>query len=92
MNPVIPRSSEGEPIVFAAGQPGYRPLPARVTLRAVNTEWQPTFNERRALADGARIMLSVLTFGQPLQPVLLAVEGAESETARPFDLASDEPA
>ncbi len=92
MNPVIPRSSEGEPVVFTADQPQYRPLPASVTLRAVNTEWQPTFNERKALSDGARILLSVLTFGQPLQPVLLAVEGVESETARPFDLATDEPA
>ncbi len=56
----------------------------------INTEWELTHTERTAIFAGARVMLSVLTFGQPLQPVLLAVEGAESETARPFDLATDE--
>ncbi len=78
MNPVIPRSGgEGKPIVFAANQPQYRPLPARVTLRGVNTEWQPTIEEARAIFNGARVMLRVLTFGRPLQPVLLTVEGVD---------------
>lgn len=86
MKPVTPRSSgRGKPVVFGADQqPQYRPLPALVEERLegvvdVKTEWELTGTERNAIAHGARLKLSVLTFGKPLQPVLLTVEGVEPE-------------
>lgn len=87
MNPVIPRSGEGRPTVFAADQPQYRPLPARVTEEgAISTEWELTAAERKAVADGARVQLRVLTFGGLLQPVLLTVEGVDPGPELPAGL------
>jgi len=69
----------GERVVFAADQPEYRPLPA---LRypfygTVRTRWRLSENERRAILDGANVELSIVTFGAPLQPVVLSVQGVE---------------
>lgn len=81
MNPVIPRSGgEGKPVVFAANQPQYRPLPALVTDGGVVlSEWELTHAERRAIGDGARLRVRQLTFGSSLQPILLTIEGVDPE-------------
>lgn len=63
-------------VTFAADQPQYNPLPAVIDSDGVvHTRWQLTEDERRAILDGACITLSIMTFGQALQPVLLAIEG-----------------
>lgn len=81
MNPVTPRSGgEGRPIVFTANQPEYRPLPALVTDDGdVLSEWELTYAERRAIADGARLRVRQFTFGSLLQPILLTIEGVDPE-------------
>jgi hypothetical protein len=83
MQPVIPRSEEareGKAVVFAEHQPQYHPLPARVTADGgVHTEWELTHAERKAVAAGARVQLTILTFGGELQPVRLMVEGVEPD-------------
>jgi len=69
-------------IVFAKYQPEYEPLPAvQVEPGLVWTKWQLSGAERRAIMDGARVELFVWTFGQPLQPVALKIEGVEEEAA-----------
>lgn len=69
-----------EKVVYAKDQPEYIPLPA---LRSVDgrvvSRWILTEDERRLVAAGADIYLSVHTFNGPLQPVLLTVDGAEHE-------------
>lgn len=80
MNPVEPiRSGPGiRRVVFGAGQPEYNPLPALLLdtpERHVVSRWRPTEDERRAILDGACIELSQMTFGEPIQPVHMSVEG-----------------
>lgn len=71
---------EGALVVYAANQPEYDPLPARrLPDGTLRTRWQPDAIERRAILDGACIELEILTFGNPLQPVRLAVEGTEGQ-------------
>lgn len=65
-------------VTFAADQPEYLPLPALVHAgadRRVLTRWRPSEDERRAIMDGAAIELAQLTFGHPLQPLLVGVQG-----------------
>lgn len=63
-------------MTFAADQTEYNPLPALIELDGrVHTRWQLSEDERRAILDGACIVLEVLTFNQPLQPLALRVEG-----------------
>jgi hypothetical protein len=70
--PVIPGSTAKE-ITFAKDQPQYQPLPAiRTPDGAILTRWEPTPEERRAIAEGGSIYLAVWTFNNPLQPVLLS--------------------
>ena len=55
---------------FAKGQPEYSPLPAHITADGmqVTSCWHMSWRERiRALWTG-RVYLTLLTFGQPLQP------------------------
>lgn len=75
MNPIEPPTVAGAMrIVFAEDQPQYLPLPAMVTADGtVHTAWQLTEDERLAVAAGADIHLSLMTFGQPLSPILLQV-------------------
>ena len=71
-------------IVFAEDQPEYQPLPAVETEPGVIwTRWEPTTDERKAIAEGKRIDLFIWTFRRPLQPIALAVEGVEYDTAAP---------
>lgn len=75
-----PINFEGANVMFAKNQPEYRPLPA---IRGEGVEvpvtsiWKPTDEERKQIAEGANIGLSVFTFGGPLQPQLMFVSTAK---------------
>jgi len=78
MDPVHPAPREGYvDITWArngqpdeSGRPRYRPLPSLVNGEGrVITEWTLTPDERQSLAEGANLRITVLTFGQPIQPL-----------------------
>ena len=78
MTPVSPVMPGSEPIEVVLGkdQPQYAPLPAVYldsTARPMITRWRLSDEERRAVADGADIVLQQLTFQQPFQPVNLQI-------------------
>ena len=84
MKPVDPGDDYGDLVVYGAHQPEYLSLPSRVFEGLSFTLWELSFEERQAILDGARIGLRMMTFGQPLQPVYLAVEGTDDwSTAAP---------
>jgi hypothetical protein len=78
MTPVSPVMPGGEMIetVFGENQPEYIPLPS-VFLdqpnRPVITRWRLTDEEREAVLNGGDVVLTLLTFWGPLQPVHLQV-------------------
>lgn len=67
-------------VTYAKDQPQYLPLP---TLRSedgrVVSRWTLTDEEREKVAAGADIYLTLHTFNNPLQPILLTVDGAPVE-------------
>lgn len=75
MTPVAPTVPEGSRlVVYAKDQQEYDPLPASVDGDGVvTTEWELSDDERWAIFAGARVRLSAMTFGMPLQPVRLEV-------------------
>ena len=63
-------------IVYAKHQPQYAPLRTLVSTgpeRAVISRWTLTPEQRKAVADGADIILELATFGKPLQPIRMMV-------------------
>lgn len=79
--PVIDGLEQRE-IVYAKDQPEYVPLRTLVgddKQRRVLSRWNPTPEQRKAIAEGADIYLQLLTFGQPLQPILMFVSDATWE-------------
>jgi hypothetical protein len=63
-------------VVYAKNQPQYNPLRvirSNDSQRAVLSRWTLTPDQRRAVAEGADIFLELLTFGQPLSPIRIAV-------------------
>ncbi|MGE0227778.1 MAG: hypothetical protein AB7I38_11065 [Dehalococcoidia bacterium] len=67
-----------ELLLIGANQPEYEPLPAVMfpgPEGRMVTRWRPSLDERRAIMDGACVELAVMTFNEPLQPVLLGVQG-----------------
>ncbi len=80
MRPVPPAEYfGGSPVIIAEHQPGVLALPARVDETTVITTWELTAVEKAALLAGAPLVLQVMTFGSPLQPVMLYVQGVEEE-------------
>lgn len=72
MKPVKPRYPHrgAEFVEIAKRQPEYQSLPAFVDPEGlVLTEWEPSDEDRRVLANGGRIRLWTHTFGHPLQPI-----------------------
>ncbi len=60
---------------YAKDQPEYNPLPCyRCEDGTVVTRWRLTFSERLRILIGGSLWLSILTFGQALQPVKLDTE------------------
>ena len=75
-----PLNFEGANVVFAANQPEYIPLPAEYRggkSGEILTCWELTQEELQRIQETGKIWLGVLTFGQPLQPLLLSVEKPE---------------
>ena len=67
----------GRLVEFAKDQPEYQPLVARLNGYDVFTFWEFSDEERAAVAAGKNLCLRIMTFGQTLQPVFLAVEDTE---------------
>jgi|SRR5579863_7971476 len=79
--PVIEGLEERE-IVFAKNQPQYLPLRTLVSddkNRKTLSRWEPSPEQRKAIAEGADIYLQLMTFGQPLQPILMLVSDGSWE-------------
>ncbi|MEP7339353.1 MAG: hypothetical protein ABI977_16570 [Acidobacteriota bacterium] len=88
--PVIPGIDLPE-TTFAKDQPEYNALPSfRDDRGVVLTRWSMTWRERfRALFHG-NIYLTVLTYGNPLQPVGLSMDPPEivrDDNSRPHFIA-----
>lgn len=73
MSPVHPGQPEVE-VTIAKDQPQYIPLPAVIVGDRVVTRWSLTFKERIRILFQGSMWLSILTFGQPLQPLKPQVE------------------
>ena len=66
---------ESQEVIYAKDQPQYRPLRTLVSKgpeRKVISRWTLTAEQRQAIAEGADIFLILLTFWEPLQPIMLA--------------------
>jgi hypothetical protein len=75
VSPVMPGSKEIE-VVYGKNQPEYNPLPAvylDTPSRPVLSRWRLTEEERKAVTEGADIVLTLLTFGTQLTPSHLQV-------------------
>ena len=73
-----PLNFDGANIVFGANQPEYQPLPAehvgKPETGQINTCWELSPDELKQIQETGKIWVSILTFGQPLQPVLVSVD------------------
>lgn len=79
---------ENDEVVYAANQPQYIPLRTLVSSgpeRRVLSRWTFTPEQRKAIADGADIFLQLLTFGDPLQPIAIAVTDDTTNDGQPID-------
>lgn len=79
VSPVIPGLEEYETVI-AKDQTQYLPLPAFVGSEPdvpVMSRWRLTDEEREKVATGADIVLTLLTFGSSLQPIVLEVVGVD---------------
>lgn len=76
-----PIKFDGINAVFGANQPEYQPLPAervgKPKTGQVNTCWELSKDELKQIRETGKIWVSLLTFGQPLQPVLISVDKPE---------------
>ena len=73
-----PLNFDGSNIVFGVNQPEYEPLPAEFVGKPetgqINTCWELSPDELKQIQETGKIWVSILTFGQPLQPVLVSVD------------------
>jgi len=78
MQPVDPVGLPGRRVDYAENQKQYETLPSNQEADGkVWSRWSLSLDERRAILNGACIELTMWTFGQPLQPVHLRVQGVE---------------
>ena len=71
-SPVFPGRTDLGEVIYAKDQPEYLSLPAVRApgpLGRTVTRWRLTWRERVRIFCRGDLYLSVLTFGQPLQPV-----------------------
>lgn len=76
-----PINFKGANVVYAKNQPEYKPLPAERrpgNSGEVVTCWKLSPEELERVKEIGVIWLSMLTFNQPLQPVLLSVDKPEA--------------
>jgi type II secretory pathway predicted ATPase ExeA len=77
VSPVVPGKDLHE-IVLAEDQPEYENMPVVFTEPGVNlSRWELTTEERDFVAKNGYIYLSIWTFGQPQQPVLIEAKEPE---------------
>ena len=73
-----PVNFEGANVIFGANQPEYIPLPAervgKPETGQINTCWALSPDELKKVQETGQIYVSLLTFGQPLQPILVSVD------------------
>lgn len=75
-----PVNFEAANVVFGANQPEYKPLPAEMRpgqSGEIVTCWELSPDELKQIQETGKIWVSLLTFGQPLQPVLVSVDKPE---------------
>lgn len=63
-------------VTYAKDQPEYRPLPVAKLhgpSGRVVSRWSFTADERARIASGEDLFIEVMTFGDPLQPILPSV-------------------
>lgn len=75
-----PDSVPGRAVVLGREQPEYQALAAwRLDdeLGTIVTRWQLTPEDRAAIAAGADVYITLLTFDQPLQPIAVALDPKE---------------
>jgi len=75
MMPVYPSTVPAgyKVVIHGKDQKEYITLPSVMDAakHEMITEWEPSGEELQHLFEGGRIRLTVMTFGQPLQPVKL---------------------
>lgn len=64
-------------VIFAKDQPEYNPLPALTDGESVITKWKLTDADIKKIFDTREIYIKVLTFGSPLQPILVTTNAGE---------------
>lgn len=85
VSPVIPETVLEE-VVYAENQPEYQPLPSlRATDGTILTRWKLTEEEKQQVLSQGYIYLLVMTFNQPLQPLLLTTEVPDGFVSREAD-------
>src|ERR1700721_2317428 len=75
-NAPVVKGLEAHEVVYAKNQPEYNPLRTLLSNTKegrVMSRWSPTPEQRPAIAEGENIFLELLTFGNPLQPILMSV-------------------
>jgi hypothetical protein len=85
ISPVLPGSKPYE-FILAKDQKQYISLPALYfedPIGRIITRWQFTQEERDAIAAGADLLFSQLTFGEKFQPVQFQIEPAVQEEDAP---------
>lgn len=77
VSPVILTKPSQPEVRWAEEQPQYLTLPSVVSFGAdkrVTTRWRLSWRERFKILVRGNLWVSMLTFGEPLQPVLLEVD------------------
>ena len=75
-----PIKFEGANIIYGKNQPEYKPLPAERRggeSGEILTCWELSPDELERVQETGKIWLGVLTFGLPLQPVIMSVDKPE---------------
>ena len=73
-----PINFDGADTVFGKNQPEYLPLPAKqVDNNTIMTCWELSDDDILLINSSKKIWLGIMTFGKPLQPVLLASSRSE---------------
>ena len=75
---MFPVRFKGINVTYAEHQPEYFPLPVYKTEDGTVTScWRMGFPERLKTLFVGRVYLSMMTFNQPLQPVLMSIDPPE---------------
>jgi hypothetical protein len=78
-SPVLTPEVQPSEVVYAKDQPEYLPLPVlRSGDGKVLSRWTPTEAERKAIAEGADVLLICWTFNRPLQPLWVGINDSDT--------------